>query len=409
MAVTIEEDTYKLKEEIIALQRDGRLPSLDGERVLEVGPGRGFGTKLLKELGADVTAIELDENRADEGFKLGNFDGVKLLVPQDARDYQFDTSFDHVFGFHIGPLVGSNKIPQTWKDILSNSKSHVRRGGTVFLSYHCGEDTDLQEYLASVSVNGSVYPRVSHNGLADVYFQGEVGLPVNVYLIGTIHKDVRGRQRLEKILEHLRPDAITIEADKEFLKQATEIDELASWSPSKQREILGDVYGGSSITNAGLTAFLDNYLFEIRTAREYARRNGIRFVPADPTMTQVLVQQLKSASGSDVAIAKNFEQEWDALVLGANEDVLRMLSQKIDRFYSPSDKQVPPELTETRDPNYVRAIRDNAHGVVAHICGSAHLTGNYDNLPTRLSDLPHKVVLLNSADQPTIYKELHAI
>jgi SAM-dependent methyltransferase len=177
--VTLQKETYQFKQEIINLQQIGMLPNLKGKKVLEIGSGVGYGSRLLTELDALVTAIELDSKVAKNGLRLGNYNRVSLLCPKDAKNYDYGMMFDAVFGFHIGPLNSPGmSIPKIWEDVLQHSVQYVTSGGQIFVSYHAGEDTGLPEYLAQIGVKGNAYSRTSQSLFceiqADAYFIGKI-------------------------------------------------------------------------------------------------------------------------------------------------------------------------------------------------------------------------------------------
>ncbi len=265
-----DKDTYLIKQDIVTLQEKGLLPNLKDREILEIGPGQGFGTRILRELGANVTAIDQDSKRVEVGCTMGHFDNVKLIVGENAAVYLYDKSFDDVFAFHIGPLTGNEaSIPQAWKDMLFNGKSHIRRGGKVFLSYHAAEDTDLNDYLDSINVSGKICSRQTPTYYADVFFLGEVGLPDNIYLIGTCHYDLNGYQRLHKILDVIQPACITLEANNFTLSLVRQFQEFKNFDPEIQKNELKKIYNINRISDFALYTFLGNYFFEDITGIEY--------------------------------------------------------------------------------------------------------------------------------------------
>ena len=168
----IERDTYLLRDEIQTIQAEGILPSLQGAAVVDFCSGVVYGSMLLRELGSQVTAIDIDRERVLAGLAAGNYRGVDVIV-KDARAYR-SREFDHAFGFHIGSLmVPEGGFPPEWRAILSNICAQVKKGGTIFVSYHCGEDTGVPECLASLGIEGQVNGRREKSMLSDVYFIGK--------------------------------------------------------------------------------------------------------------------------------------------------------------------------------------------------------------------------------------------
>jgi ubiquinone/menaquinone biosynthesis C-methylase UbiE len=104
---------------------------VDGDRVLEVGCGRGLGTELIIErLGASqVTAFDLDADMIDQArFRLARYlpDRVRLSVGDATAIDAPDGAFDAVFDFGI-----IHHVPR-WRDAIAEIARVLRPGGRFF-------------------------------------------------------------------------------------------------------------------------------------------------------------------------------------------------------------------------------------------------------------------------------------
>lgn len=100
---------------------------LDGSSsVLEVGCGSGIGTRVLRMLGTDPWAMDIDRCEVCQGLRAGALDPRRTFV-LDARLLPrfFSTeSFDVVIGFMVGLIDDSNW--HIWREIIAKSSSLAR-------------------------------------------------------------------------------------------------------------------------------------------------------------------------------------------------------------------------------------------------------------------------------------------
>jgi len=104
---------------------------VDGERVLEIGCGRGIGTEIIFErFGArEVHAFDLDPDmvaRASDRLSAYPPDRLKLFVGDATAIEEPDASFSAVFDFGI-----VHHVPN-WKDAVSEVARVLRPGGQFF-------------------------------------------------------------------------------------------------------------------------------------------------------------------------------------------------------------------------------------------------------------------------------------
>ena len=59
-----------------------------GNHLLEIGPGNGFTTNLLRNKGFQVTTLDIDENKKPD-------------ICANIVEYQFTRNYDHILGFEI--------------------------------------------------------------------------------------------------------------------------------------------------------------------------------------------------------------------------------------------------------------------------------------------------------------------
>ena len=98
-------------------------------------------------------------------------------------------------------------------------------------------------------------------------------------LIGTVHGDPRGQARTGKLLNHLRPDLVTVEISPFSLRYRRQ--HGAGW----QRQLanaLAELPEGAALHLAIRRLAAQVALpFEVRAARDYSRRAGVPWRPLD--------------------------------------------------------------------------------------------------------------------------------
>ncbi len=98
-------------------------------------------------------------------------------------------------------------------------------------------------------------------------------------LIGTVHGDPRGYDRLTKLLERLRPEVVTVEISR-FSVRYRRVWE-GRWRRQLQKALAGLPPGAAAHPAISMIAGQIALPFEYRAARDYGRRHGARCLPLD--------------------------------------------------------------------------------------------------------------------------------
>lgn len=101
----------------------------------------------------------------------------------------------------------------------------------------------------------------------------------NLVLIGTVHGDPRGYERVRRLLEWLRPDLVTVEISPFSLRYRRARE--GRWRRQLQKtlaELPPEAQGHPAIRSVAAQIALP---FEYRAARDYSRSNGITYLPLD--------------------------------------------------------------------------------------------------------------------------------
>jgi hypothetical protein len=103
--------------------------------------------------------------------------------------------------------------------------------------------------------------------------------PNSLVLIGTVHGDPRGHARVLRLLERLRPDAVTVEISRFSVRfrRAWE----GRWRRQLREALAGLPPGADEHPAIQQVAAQIDLPFEYRAARDYCRRKGIRCLPLD--------------------------------------------------------------------------------------------------------------------------------
>lgn len=151
--------------EAALMERLGR--RVEGQRVLEVGCGRGVGTEIIfKRFGArEVHAFDLDPDmvaRASDRLSAYPPDRLKLFVGDATAIEEPDGAFDAVFDFAI-----IHHIPN-WKDAVSEIARVLKAEGLFFFEevtsyalgrwfYVCGMTVKPETAAGSFECDGRTY------------------------------------------------------------------------------------------------------------------------------------------------------------------------------------------------------------------------------------------------------------
>lgn len=138
----------------------------DGSQVLEVGCGSGIGTIVLRSLGTEPWAMDVDRCEVCQGLRAGALDPRRTFV-LDARLLPrfFSTeSFDAVMGFMVGLIDDSNW--HIWRDIIVKSSS-LARNTVLYTVYSKREAERIADLLANLGWDGRLIDNSSSIAVYD--------------------------------------------------------------------------------------------------------------------------------------------------------------------------------------------------------------------------------------------------
>ncbi|MEL7029924.1 MAG: class I SAM-dependent methyltransferase, partial [Pseudomonadota bacterium] len=129
-----------------------------GKRVLDIASGAGYGTRMLKDAGADfVAGVDLsDEAVAYADGKYG-CDGV-AFTQGNAEEFAFDEPFDVIVSFEtLEHLPNPDRF-------LANAHAHLKPGGVLLLSAPIGETRHIDIYHLQVFERPDIYGLLADAG-----------------------------------------------------------------------------------------------------------------------------------------------------------------------------------------------------------------------------------------------------
>ncbi|MEM0498470.1 MAG: class I SAM-dependent methyltransferase [Methanothrix sp.] len=138
----------------------------DGASVLEVGCGSGTGTMVLRTLGADPWAMDIDRCEVCQGLRSGALDPMRTFV-LDARllpRFFSAESFDAVMGFMVGLIDDSNW--HIWKEIIARSSS-LARNTVLYTVYSRREAERVADLLGTLGWEGRLIDNSSSIAVYD--------------------------------------------------------------------------------------------------------------------------------------------------------------------------------------------------------------------------------------------------
>jgi hypothetical protein len=226
-----------------------------------------------------------------------------------------------------------------------------------------------------------------------------------LYLIGTSHLDLKGPERLEKILGFVRPDIILAEGKEEIARKRIAEHAQLDGNSSVIRSSLASMYGDRADR---ILQFFSMMHYEAWVSHQYQDSNpGTQLFFYDPFRTDDLKAAQKHGLGNMVDDAGNAAESFEEWV--ANLDFEDHQRRTEEGYTNPSvqwlkeNSPVPFErLNIERDEKAERRIREligSAHQMV-YIGGVAHIFGDYHpNLFDRLADLNPTRVKLSEVDK----------
>lgn len=202
-------------------------------------------------------------------------------------------------------------------------------------------------------------------------------MPLELYLVGTIHPDLQGPQRLQRLLPRISPDVVSVEFDQQT---AIQLDQLQQYKQSPQgMQALADHWCGKGNYNPeNARQFISLLGFEYFVSKEYCRQQNKLLIFSDLGDTKLAEQHLQYALSNS----------------------LETIRQQTEITYQNPVIEVPVEHIPNlmRRDAYTETILRALSGKVLHIAGAWHLSGNYHNLYERLRDLNPIRIMLNQAD-----------
>lgn len=231
----------------------------------------------------------------------------------------------------------------------------------------------------------------------------------NIHLIGTIHYDLKGNERLKKALQIEKPDILTVEASQQWLDYLAinkDQDKKMCLELMKQKNFSQEVI-----------SFFENYLklvshYEIDVCREYSNNTKIPLhLIDDPSMVNLLKKEvssqfqttLKNVNPKDIegislkSIASNQEALYYYIqsLYDGNVPATIPISIKEQLIDSQRGKLIG-KRDETEAKNLTRLAQDNSIKIV-HVGGCLHnLTDSMgETLYSRLTKFnPSRATLL---------------
>jgi hypothetical protein len=225
-----------------------------------------------------------------------------------------------------------------------------------------------------------------------------------IFLIGTSHIDIKGPQRINKILEEEKPDIVTVEFPMEDLENAEKLKEYIKkslllikysarkipFTPFTQAEII-------KFNKDTLIKYFSILNYELFTAKEYCDKNKIQLLCID------------SKEYSDKVcgeISKNFKEK---TLLHFNRINPRMLELSIKHFQEISDnsyswkkpEKIPKEdktMLLERNKHMIKEILKIKNKKIIHISGAAHIFENSPNMYEMLKQINKKVKRIKLID-----------
>ena len=202
-------------------------------------------------------------------------------------------------------------------------------------------------------------------------------MTLELYLVGTFHCDLKGQNRLQKVLPILSPDIVSVEYDPESVIYLNRLEKCRQ-SAEEMEKVVADFCKKGNYLPETVRQSIPNLFFEYFAAKEYCKNNHKPLIFSD------LGDRRLGQQNIDYIFSTPLQMIQQQTEIGYQNQVLKMLPENI------------PNLMK-RDA-YTEIILRALSGKVVHIAGAWHLLGNYHNLYERLSDLNPTRIMLNQAD-----------
>jgi len=234
-------------------------------------------------------------------------------------------------------------------------------------------------------------------------------------LIGTAHRDLRGPERLAKLLDNYSPNKVCLETTPEIFQRAIRTHEIEMESLSRLPTSL--FYISAELQRHRL--IYSSGAFEAVTTQKYKQKNpstDIIFIEKESStkLVQDYAERVRSRTLDGSSKSRLLTPQ---LTLGINgfikEGDPALLQKEIDIMYRENDPKLlideaGPSMFRRvmieRDAHFVSRIREIAgshpRDKIAVILGNFHIFGNYGlNVFDQLMDLNPKRVMLPDADK----------
>ena len=220
-----------------------------------------------------------------------------------------------------------------------------------------------------------------------------------LYLLGTIHNDIKGPERLRKFLDFTKPMSIAIEIDEERAKRIVECYNESIRELKEYELILKYLKGKETFHKISEYIYMKGY--EISFSEHFARNN--------PKTSLLYLDDFTEEQVSEL-IGEIFEDKVEYSI----EDILKLTSAEcqkdVDTSYDDNSikkfRKQKPEIFEqlmierdTRIELRIREVFQSANQDLVYIGGNFHFFAGYHNLYERLRDLDPIRVKLRDVDQ----------
>lgn len=209
-------------------------------------------------------------------------------------------------------------------------------------------------------------------------------MPEKLYLIGTVHVDLKGYRRVTKLLNTILPDNVSIEYSPSLFN-ATIIPTYADIEPRVQNAIKKYKDHNPNVETARKLVELSSY--EVNASLNYCWSHG-RMLWMDEDLSKI-----KFRLDGKEGLANDFFRQ--AIIMDVQN-----LSSEIEAMYNAVTRPEVLNQVLKKDPNFQKifesfenrdAVREarirQMNGTVVAIAGLNHIFGTYNNLYERLNDL----------------------
>lgn len=201
-------------------------------------------------------------------------------------------------------------------------------------------------------------------------------MPLDLCLVGLGHYDLKGPERLQKLLPRISADLVSIEYNPQAVIHLNQL-ERAKKSPQGMQELI-DHWCRKGYPSENVRQLIPILDFEFFVSKEYCKKWN----------KPLLFSDLGDASISQ----RSFHYAMSA--------PLPITQQQTERTYQSLILPVPPEEVPNlmKRDEYTETILRALSWKVVHVVGAWHLFGDYHNLYERLRDLNPTRIMLNQAD-----------